>query len=258
MLYGASGSGKTRSIEHLHKNWGHYLLPDNLGLTTQPSGDDLYDPRRGAYSKDSCLLWNLIENISNVVPGMNIWEAPITEWTRRLVLARHLVFNRYIEVAKEDSKLMKPPSWLKFQNSCSDSDSDPFETIFRLLLLINRGDTCLGSNIEHARKILEKNPFFYCLDEAQCYLDTLVPIGIHREDSDQNLLQLACRDILLVSPYSFGGRDCRYVISGTSLKLEKTISTVERTPQRKEKGPTIISADFPLLTSDEQLEALIE
>ena len=157
------------------------------------------------------------------MPGMDIREDPIREWTRRLVLARHLVFDKYIEVAKEKPKLMKPASWLEFQNSCSDPDSDPFEITLRLLLLINGGDPCLGFSIPHASEISEKKPFFYCLDEAQCYLDTLVP------NSNKNLLQLACRDILVVSPYSLTHHNPRYVVSGTSLKLEKTISTIEGT-----------------------------
>lgn len=54
LLYRVSGSGKTRTIEHLlHENWGYYFLLGNLDQIKQ---GNLYDPRREEYSKDSYLL----------------------------------------------------------------------------------------------------------------------------------------------------------------------------------------------------------
>ena len=143
LLYGVSGSGKTRSIEGLlHEHWGYYFLPGNLSLNQQRDCHNLYDPLRGGYSRDSCLLWQLIENVGNVVPGMDIRKYSITEWSHRLILSRHLVFDKFLEVASKIDGADTPANWLRFQKSCSTID--PFETIFRLLLLVNSRESHLG------------------------------------------------------------------------------------------------------------------
>lgn len=260
LLYGVSGSGKTRSIERLlHKHWGYYLLPGNLSLNTQRDGDNLYEPLREKYSRDSCLLWQLIENMSNVVPGMDIHEISIREWSRRLILSRHLIFDKFLEVADDFPGSKTPANWLRFQKSCSTLD--PFKTIFRLLLLVNSSTVKLGLSMTHADKVLKNETFIYCLDEAQCYLDTLVPFG---NFSTGNLLERVSMDILLVSRLLEPDQDSRYVVSGTSLKLKKTISILESTDQFSypsyELSPTkcMTFTNFPLLTNGHQLAKLIE
>ncbi|KAF6226330.1 hypothetical protein HO133_009196 [Letharia lupina] len=264
LLYGVSGSGKTRSIEGLlHEHWGYYLLPGNLSLNQQRDCDNLYDPLRGGYSRDSCLLWQLIENNGNVVPGMDISKYSITEWSRRLILSRHLIFDKFLEVASKIHGADTPANWLRFQKSCSKID--PFETIFRLLLLVNnlpqRLDPCYWYTTTHVDKVLDNKTFIYCLDEAQCYLDTLVPIG---NSKTENLLQIFSEYILVyarVEQY----QDQRYVVSGTSLELKKTISILESThklPSVTGPGRLFTTCktftNFPLLTNGDQLAKLIE
>ena len=264
LLYGVSGSGKTRSIERLlHEHWGYYLLPGNLSLNQQRDCDNLYDPLRGGYSRDSCLLWQLIENNGNVVPGMDISKYSITEWSRRLILSRHLVFDKFLEVASKIHGADTPANWLRFQKSCSTID--PFETIFRLLLLVNSWESYLGlsNSMTHANKVLDNKTFIYCLDEAQCYLDTLVPIG---NSKTENLLQIFSDVILFDSRRRY--QDQRYVVSGTSLELKKTISILESTQQLPKRGlanwpgrlftTCKTFTKFPLLTNGDQLAKLIE
>lgn len=263
LLYGVSGSGKTRSIEGLlHEHWGYYLLPGNLSLNQQRDCDNLYDPLREEYSRDSCLLWQLIENIGNVVPGMDIHETAITEWSRRLILSRHLIFDKFLEVAKEmptaKTPAMTPANWLRYQKSCSKFD--PFETIFRLLLLVNSSTLRLdfSYSMTHANKVLEEKTFFYCLDEAQCYLDTLVP---SKNSNTRNLLKVFSRNILFGATIAHH-RDRRYVVSGTSLKLKETISILESTHRLSRLKISLTKCktytNFPLLTNGDQLAKLIK
>lgn len=264
LLYGVSGSGKTRSIEGLlHEHWGYYLLPGNLSLNQQRDCDNLYDPLRGGYSRDSCLLWQLIENLGNVVPGMDIRKYSITEWSRRLILSRHLVFDKFLEVASKIHGADTPANWLRFQKSCSTID--PFETIFRLLLLDNSWETHLGlsNHMTRVDKVLREKTFIYCLDEAQCYLDTLVPIG---NSKTRNLLKVFSDVISIDSRRRY--QDQRYVVSGTSLKLKETISILESTQQFPKRGLRVwpgrllttckTFTKFPLLTNGDQLAKLIE
>lgn len=262
LLYGVSGSGKTRSIERLlRKFWGYYLLPGNLSLNTQRSGDNLYDPRQEGYSRDSCLLWNLIKNRSNIVPGIHIHEFPVLEWSRRLILSRHLIFNEFLKVVKGRPEAKTPANWLRFQKSCSTFD--PFETIFRLLLLVIDGPSDLGLSMKHVDNVFKEETFIYCVDEAQCYLDTTVPTQI---DRTENLLQLFSQSIRGSLGVRTVDKDRRYVVSGTSLKLKETISTIK---SRRQLSRSIGSlrfdfntcetfTDFPLLTSRQQLAELIK
>ena len=262
ILYGVSGSGKTRSIERLlRKFWGYYLLPGNLSLNTQRSGDNLYDPRQEGYSRDSCLLWNLIKNRSNIVPGIHIHEFPVLEWSRRLILSRHLIFNEFLKVEKGRPEAKTPANWLRFQKSCSTFD--PFETIFRLLLLVIDGPSDLGLSMEHADNVFKEETFIYCVDEAQCFLDTTVPTQI---DRTENLLQLFSQSILGSLGVRKVDKDRRYVVSGTSLKLKETISTIESRRQlsrsigslRFDFNRCTTFTNFPLLTSAQQLAELIK
>lgn len=102
LLYGVSGCGKTRSIECLlNKNWGHYLLPGNLDLTTQRSPDNLYDPPREGHSKDSSLLRKLVKSSRNVVPGIDIRPVSLTKWSDCLIVSRHLILDKFLEAANK-------------------------------------------------------------------------------------------------------------------------------------------------------------
>lgn len=239
LLDGVSGSGKTRSMERLlNKNWGHYLLPGNLDLTTQRSPENLYDPRREGYSKDSWLFWNLVKSVRNVVPGIDIHPFSVTKWSRCRILSRHLILDKFLEAADKLTGAKNPANWLRFQKSCSTFD--PFETLFGLLLLIHY-DTGIGlvihSNLEtrfkmpRLNELLSKKTVYYCLDEAQCYLDTLEPVRIHGPGAIQNFFQLTFTEILSLSRSLRPDCQSRYLVSGTSLNLENIISAVESTRQ---------------------------
>ena len=265
LLYGVSGSGKTRTIEHhLHNHWGYYLLPGNLNSTTQPIDGNLYDPRvEKGHSKDSCFLWGLIQNVDDVMPGMDNHKVSIAEWSNRLILSRHLIFNMFLKVTAQNLEAQNPAKWLEFQKSCSTFD--PFETLFKLLLLfIGNFNSYLDLrfpdlmfDLSNLNSLLRKKPFYYCLDEAQCYLDTPIPIRTPSEDNNPNLLGLVCTEILLV-PY----KDARLIVSGTSLELQKTASTITsiRQSEGRKMAPTKYKTftDFPLLTSGEQLRSLVK
>lgn len=280
LLYGVSGAGKTRSIERLlNQNWGHYLLPGNLDLTTQRSLENLYDPRREGYSKDSCLLWKLVKSVRNVVPGIDIHPNSITKWSRCLILSRHLILDKFLEAADKLTGSQNPANWLRFQKSCSTFD--PFETLFRLLLLIHYV-TGIGlvihSNFEtrfkmpRLNELLSKETVYYCLDEAQCYLDTLELVRIHGPAAIQNSFQLTYMEILSLSRSLRPDCQSRFIVSETSLNLENTISAVESTRQyaiveqilgfdlRGLITPTKCTkfTKFPHLTSDKQLTDLIK
>lgn len=258
LLYAVSGSGKTRTIEHLlQRNWGYYFLPGNLDLTAQRS---LYDSRREGYSKDSCFLWKIVQNIDNIMPGMDPNGIPIWEWSRRLILSRHLVFDRFLKVATKKSGAKTPAKWLGFQKSCSTFD--PFESLFMLLLLINSGSQCLEFKMPYLVHVPSQNSFYWCLDEAQCYLDARIPNMAHSEDNYQNFFQLISEDILLRSTYPL--RNMRFIVSGTSLKLQKIVTAIRNTMQypRPKYEPTFTKCrqvtNFPLLTSGEKLRNLIK
>lgn len=79
--------------------------------------------------------------------------------------------------------------------------------------------------------LLRDETFYYCLDEAQCYLDTLEPVRIHGPGAIQNLLQLTFMEILSVSSSLRSDCQSRFIVSGTSLNLENTMSAIESTRQ---------------------------
>ena len=277
LLYGVSGSGKTRSIKRLlHKHWGHYFLPGNPSLKPQRNSDSLYDPLREDHSEDSCLLWKLIENINDILPGMDKdslhgmdknslsrmkgHNIAIGRWINCLLKSRYLVFNKFLAIADSDTKT--PANWLRFQTHRSTSDT--FKTIFGLLLLSRGGFNM--ADMTHVKELLKEQPFFYCLDEAQCYLDFRDPNSM---DKVRNLLSPVLAQILAwnTSVFSSGKseafRDRRCVVSGTSLKLKETASTIEGTVQISSSNLEVHSTicttvtDFPLLTSGHQLEGLM-
>ncbi len=263
LLYGVSGSGKTRKIEYLlQENWGYYLLPGGLNLDENRNCGNLYDPRRQEYSKDSSFLWEILRNIHSVVPGVNDENnsAMISEWLRRLIFARHLVFNVFLNFAI--GKDQTPANWLKFQKSCRDFD--PFETLFRLLLLVKHDDQDFGFRTEKLDFLREQNTLYYCLDEAQCYLDTPTSIKASSESNGQNMMRLICRVILSGGRNMIFNRDLRVVISGTSLKLQKMDETIRTTYQTRRSDWTRVPTkcqtftDFPLLASDQGLEDLVK
>lgn len=264
LLYGVSGSGKTRSIEQLlHSQWGYYLLPGNVDPTEQRNCGNLYDPQREEYSKDSCVLWSLLREIDKIMPGMEINILQIRNWFHRLILSRHLIFDRFLEVA-DKWQAMTPAKWLGFQKSYSILD--PFETLFKLLLLVNSGSKDLEYKTPHLDHVLSQNAFYYCLDEAQCCLDTPLPFSNISRYKDENILQLICEQILLdfKADERFRNPDLRFIVGGTSLKLKETVSTIESTEQWRESEWVVTSTkcrtftDFPLLTSDQELRNLIE
>ena len=272
LLYRVSGSGKTRRIEHLlHSEWGYYLLPGNVDPTEQRNRGNLYDPQRGEYSKDSCVLWRLLQKIDKIMPGMEISPFQVDHWIRRLILSRHLIFDRFPKVAKErqditERQAMTPAKWLRFQKSCSILD--PFETLFKLLLLVNSGYVDSKYKTPHLNHVLKEKVFYFCLDEAQRCLDTPLLFNNISSYEDENILPLICRQILLYSKFSERFRNpnpgLRFIVGGTSLKLKKTVSTIESTRQwrRSERHFTSTKCrtftDFPLLTSDQELLKLIE
>ena len=281
LLYGVSGSGKTRSIEHLlHSHWGYYLLPGNVDPTEQRDRGNLYDPHREKYSKDSCVLWSLLRESDKIMPGMGISPDQVDRWFRRLLLSRHLIFDKFLEVAAKRQP-MTPAKWLGYQKR--RSGLDPFETLFKLLLLVNVGARDLEYKTPHLDPVIKEKPFYYCLDEAQRCLDT--PLSFNNTDSykaslrpfnnrwpyeDENILPLICTRILEGhNSYSrFHNRGVRFIVGGTSLKLKETISTIERIetidcavpfPNRKQKSNRCRTVtDFPLLTSEKDLRNLIK
>ncbi len=264
LLYGVSGSGKTRMIEHfLQENWGYYLLPGDLNLDENRNCGNLYDPRRQGYSKDSCFLWKILRNIDSFVPGINDENnrAMVSEWLRRLIRARHLVFNVFLRVAT--GRDQTPAYWLEFQKYCCEFD--PFETLFRLLLLVNSHRLDLVFDTKDLDLWRQGNTLYYCLDEAQCYFNSRTSVKASSESNDENIMQLLCREILfVVRNNDILSRKPRVIISGTSLKLQKMVDTIHATKQIRrsdwEQGPTecIKLTDFPLLTSDHGLEDLVK
>ncbi|KAF6218892.1 hypothetical protein HO133_005435 [Letharia lupina] len=264
LLYAVSGSGKTRRIERLlHSQWGYYLLPGNVNPTEQRNCGNLYDPQREEYSKDSCVLWRLLREIDKIMPGMEIDKLQIRNWFHCLILSRHLIFDRFLKVAGKQ-QAMTPAKWLGFQKSCSISD--PFKTLFKLLLLVNSGSKDLGYETPDLDPVLKENAFYYCLDEAQCCLDTPLPFSNIGRYKDENTLQLICGQILLdfKADVRFQNPGLRFIVSGTSLKLKETVSIIKGTQEWRETHEDIVSAkcetvtDFPLLTSAQELLNLIK
>ncbi len=260
LLYGVSGSGKTRRIEHLlHRQWGYYLLPGNLNPNKQRNCGNLYDPRREEYSKDSCVLWELLWEIGKIMPGMATNTDQVLNWLHCLILSRHLIFDRFLEVAKE-RKAMTPAKWLGFQKSCSILD--PFETLFKLLLLVNGRFKRLEYETPHLDLVLKQNDFYSCLDEAQSCLETSIPSSDISTYKDENLLHLVCRQIQLGFRFDskLRGRSSRLIVGGTSLKLKETVSVIESFAHWRHSPYTKCETvtDFPLLTSDQELQNLIE
>lgn len=257
LLYGVSGSGKTTAIKHLlQENWGYYLMPGNLNLSPQ---FNLH--RREEYSKDSRFLWNLVENIDNILPGMemNTHPTPIEVWSGRLILSRRLIFDRFLRAAAEKPSVQTPAKWFQFQTSYS-ATFDPFESLFKLLLLMSSRDYDLGFKMPALAELHRQQPFYWCLDEAQCYLDTRIPTNISGQYRVDNLLQQTLNNPLSWSKFQHG--EMRFVVSGTSLKLQDTTSTIVKIQQRQPgayshatKCRTI--TDLPLLTSDEHFEKLV-
>ena len=264
LLYGVSGSGKTRMIEHLlQKHWGFYLLPGELNLDESRNCGNMYDPRRQGYSKDSSFLWKILREIDSFFPGVDetCKSAMIFGWLHRLILARHLVVNAFLEVAPDEDQT--PAKWLKFQKFCREFD--PFETLFRLLLLVNHDGRGLGFRTAKLDFLRRRKNFYYCLDEAQCYLNTRTSVKASSEGNDENIMQLLCQEIILqVRDVDMLPPDRRVIISGTSLKLQKMVETIRATEQIRFSDSTIIPTecttftDFPLLTSDQGLEDLVK
>ena len=268
LLYGVSGSGKTRSIEHLlHSQWGYYLLPGNVDPTEQRNRGNLYGPQREDYSKDSCILWRLLQKIDKIMPGMEISRLQVDYWFRLLILSRHLIFDRFLKVAAK-RQAMTPAKWLGFQKSGfqkSCSDSDPFETLFKLLLLVNSGYGDLGYKTPHLDDFVSsQKAFYYCLDEVQCCLNTPLPFSniraYNEENNEENILQLICRQILF--SFKLDNPRLRLIVGGTSLNLKETVSTIKSTKQLRESKFTSTECrtftNFPLLTSNHELENLME
>ena len=261
LLYGVSGSGKTTAIKHLlQKNWGYYLMPGNLNLSPQLS---LH--RREEYSKDSRFLWNLVENIHNILPETSTHQDVIALWSDRLLLSRQLIFDIFLGATAENSNVRTPAKWFQFQTSYS-ACFDPFESLFKLLLLGSSRDEKLGIEMPDLAKFHEKRrkqeqPFYWCLDEAQCYLDTRIPTNISGILRVENLLQQT-----LTGPLEWSKvEDAKmtFVVSGTSLKLQETTSTIEQIEQFQWSEPVTLPTkchritDLPLLTTDEHLKNLI-
>lgn len=259
LLYGVSGSGKTTAIKHLlRENWGFYLMPGNLNLSPQ---FNLH--RREEYSKDSRFLWNLVENIDDILPGMgmNTHQTAIAEWSDRLILSRRLICDRFLRAAAKKPSVPTPAKWFQFQTSYS-ATFDPFESLFKLLLLVSSRVEDLGFKMPYLAELHRQQPFYWCLDEAQCYLDTRIPTNISGQYRVDNLLQQTLNDPLSWSKFETG--EMRFVVSGTSLKLQKTTSTIVKIQQhgRGISGPTPTKChtitDLPLLTSDEHFKNLID
>ncbi|KAL9116437.1 MAG: hypothetical protein Q9187_007039 [Circinaria calcarea] len=178
-------------------------------------------------------------------------------------LEYYLHKNWGIISSRVTGKAGTPAKWLRFQKSCSTT-FDPFESVFRLLLLIT-GDSMHPTFLDHfkpynIRDLFREHAFYLCINESQCYLDTIVPGSSHSEDN--NLFRLISEDILIWHRYQI--RNLRFIVYGTSLKLKKTTPVIEKTIQfrKPECKPTptkcISVTDFLLLTSGEQLKNLME
>ncbi len=262
LLYGVSGSGKTTAIKHLlQKNWGFYLMPGNLDLNSQ---FNLY--RRDEYSNDSRFLWSLIENIYDILPEMATHQPSIAVWSARLLLSRHLIFDVFLRVTAEKPGFQTPAKWFQFQTRYS-AIFDPFESLFKLLLLVSSQGEGMRFEMPDLDELLDdhrkpKQPFYWCLDEAQCYLDTRISTHISGSSRVDNLLRQTLQVPLKWS--KFENAEARFVVSGTSLKLQETIATIEKIEQvqrgKSENIPIKCHrvTDLPLLTSDEQFRKLID
>lgn len=195
---------------------------------------------------------------------MDTGDISIRGGCQRLRLSRNLIFNKFLEVAKSEED-RTPAKWLAFQKSCSP-EFDPFEALFRLLLLDPSDTSNLGFKMPCLKDMLSKyeKAFYYCLDEAQCYLDTPVPITTHTVGEYKNLLVLICDDVLFYSRFAGQHKHMRLIVSRTSLKLQQTVSTIKSTRQIQQASFRFISTecttftDFPLLTNGEQLQNLLE
>jgi hypothetical protein len=266
LLYAVSGSGKTRSIEHLLcRNWGYYFLPGNLGQTEQ---SNLYDAQPQGYSKDSYFLWKCIQNFDKIVPRTDITGIGSWNVSNRIILSRHLIFDRFLKAAARVPGKKTPANWLRFQKSCSNSD--PFEGLFRLLLLINSGTDKLGFEMSNLEALFSgpdlthyPRTLYLCLDEAQCYFDTGI-FSTSFGGEYKNYLELALEDLLLRTSFSFPFMDQRVVVSGTSLKVHHIISTITKTQKLPDAGGKSRYAkckkvtEFPLRTDPEALEDLLQ
>ena len=156
---------------------------------------------------------------------MNIHPISITKWSCCLILSRHLILDKFLEAADKLIGAKNFVNWLGFQKSCSTFD--PFETLFRLLLLIHY-DKGIGLvscetrfKMPRLNELPNKETVYYCLDEAQCYLDTLKPVRIHDPGAIQNLFQLTFMEILSLSRSFRPDCQSRFIVSGTIPEFRK-------------------------------------
>jgi hypothetical protein len=116
----------------------------------------------------------------------------------------------------------------------------------------------------HLHGLLSSGPFYWCLDEAQCYLDAHIPVVASRKVDYHNLFEVVLEDVLLRSAFDFKYQ--KVIVSGTSLKLQKVISVIKSTQR-----PTLALGkhqltfsdyktitEFPLVTTGERLIDLIK
>ena len=178
-----------------------------------------------------------------------------------------------------------PANWLRFQKSCSDMD--PFDCVFRLLLLITPGENLLGFTRENVDQLFtpldpypfadsatSSSPFYICIDEAQRYLEDDIKSTMFFGSRYQNHLILVLEDSMIWRPISHGYGNLQYIVSGTSLKSENIISAITRTRRLElratEANPTanrdevwpyakcVTITEFPFLKDDEGFKKLVE
>ncbi|KAI9658292.1 MAG: hypothetical protein M1821_002425 [Bathelium mastoideum] len=280
-LYASSGFGKTRMIESLlRRNWGYIFLPGNIHSAVPPN---LYEARRDGHSKDSCRLFTLMDDIGESMPTAFFHEKMPWHWSERLVLSRHLVFDRFLKLATTEKRT--PANWLRFQKSCSTFDV--FDRLFGLFLLVVSDSGSLKFEIGELHKLFpmetqyrssrsSKTPFYFCIDEAQCYFDARLHDLTDFGKKYKNHLELILEDGLTRTISSFPSMNMKVIVSGTSMNSKDMLSTIEKTrvfgvfgvigayteyPRRDltiTKVTYLTKTDFPLLMNSKALEDFIE
>ncbi|KAI9686367.1 MAG: hypothetical protein M1822_003712 [Bathelium mastoideum] len=272
-LYASSGFGKTRVVERLlRQDWGYIFLPGNIHAAV-PS--NLYDARRDGHSKDSSRLFTLIEEIGNCMPTSFIQQEMPWRWSQRLILSRHLVFDRFLKLAATEQEKRTPANWLSFQKSCSTFDA--FDRLLALLLLIfwdsdyldfetRELDQLFSMQSQSPSSSSPKPLFYFCIDEAQCYFDARLHHASASGGGYKNHLELILADGLIDTMPSFQFMNTKVIVAGTSLNSKDILSAIRDSIVHKaDKGlsyfpnPTCLTkTDFPLLMNFKGLEDLIK
>ena len=246
LVFDVAGSGKTQRIfDWYSKSYGHYLVapgpkdnpttPEDHRVTAKcepPRLDqDVLRSRRGSASRDMELLYRY-SIPTHSYDGLAAGSALVVSSTR-------LKFNRDIMLMQFRRKLLRhqstldkvsqtgPQKWMLFQTVCgSDSNGfDSFHSALQILLLV-----------DNYIDVLELSPSTWwpigssivCLDEAQLLLKGQ-PKGLTDLDYILRGASKPFREDTQDKKYTcWYSWSTRYIISGTSLRLEECTSILNR------------------------------